>query len=236
MSLMIEVDTQGISDDWAQADGDFATKSRGMLKSDQLLSALLHLAPLDTPEGDDPCPPHIITRGGAGDFSFIGQGGTIFCPETDTDLTAQAACDVAFGKQHVAPPPPMPPKKTPTKVSAAAPVTRKRKFGWRGGVLVFLSICSLLGTVVMIFGVFSMRERGMPSADIKAAMTIGGGFALGAVLLFALARKVRRTEYYDDGGTRVKADGSALPFIAMAQSFGDYDFDDDGADYDVDLD
>jgi hypothetical protein len=231
---MIEVETQGISDNWAQAGGDFATKSRGMLKPDQLLSSFLHLAPLDTPEGDDPCPPHIITRGDAGDFSFIGQGGTIYCPETDTNLTAQAACDVAFGKQRVAPPPPMPPKKTPIKVSAAVPAMRKQKFGWRGGVLIFLSICSLLGAIVMIFGVFSMRERGMPSADINAAATIGGGGALGAVLLFALARKVRRTEYYDVGGTRVKADGSALPFIAMAQSFGDSE--DDGADYDVDLD
>jgi len=238
MNPSIEVETQGISDDWQHADGDFAVKPRGMLKSDQLKSAMLHLAPLDTPDGDDVCPPQVMTRGPAGSFGFIGQGGSIFCPDTDAELTASQALGMAFGTAPLAPPPPMP--ASPVAQTAAprivTPARQKRKFGWLGGISLFLAICSFLGTVVMIFGVSSMRDRGEPSSDILLATEIGAGFALAAVLLTMLAFKLRRVEHFDAKGIRVKADGSPLPYVAMVQSFGDYDGDDDGADYDLDLD
>jgi len=75
------VETQGISDDWSTADGDFSTRSRGVLKADDVLSAMLHLTPLDTPDGADPCPPQVIAQTRKGAISFVGQGGTIYCPE-----------------------------------------------------------------------------------------------------------------------------------------------------------
>jgi len=246
MDATIELDTQGISDDWARADDDFTTKSRGVLKADQTLSAMLHLAQLDTPQSQDPCPPHVLTRGPAGAFSFIGQGGTIYCPETDTELTASQACDMAFGKLATAPPPPMPTPPKPSSPPARrarsgathrdSPIRKRRKFGWRGGIVLVLSLGFLLGAVVMVFGVFSMRDRGMPSDDILAAMTISGGLGLIGALLVALAFKARRTEYFDANGTRVNDDGSALPFVVMAQSFGNYDDagGDDGFDGDFD--
>lgn len=240
MTTMIEVETQGISDDWTRADGDFTTKSRGLLKADQTLSAMLHLAQLDTPEGSDPCPPHVLTKGPVGSFSFTGQGGTIFCVETDTEITAHQACDTAFGKLTTAPPPPMPSRPMaraqPAPTPNVSPVRQRRKFGWRGGIVLFLSLCFLLGAVVMVFGVFSMRDRGMPSDDILAAITISGGLGLLGALLMALAFKARRTEFFDKSGTRVTEDGSALPFVVMAQSFGDYgdDYDDGGFDGDFD--
>jgi hypothetical protein len=238
MDRMIDVETQGISDDWISATGDFNVKSRGLLKRDQILSAMLHLSQLDTPDGDDPCPPQIMTHGPAGSLSFIGQGGTIYCPESDCELNARQACDAALGKKAVAPPPPMPTPVRPASSAVAPPVIsppkQTRKFGLRGGIVLFLSLCFLLGAIVMVFGVFSMKDRGMPRDDILAAMTIAGGLALGAVLLFALAFKARRIQYHDKKGRRVSDDGSALAFVAMGQSLGDFDAGDDGFDGDFD--
>lgn len=238
MSTTIELETQGISDDWTTADGDYTPRSRGTVDERQLLSAMLHLVPLDMPAGEDPCPPHVITRGPAGDFSFIGQGGSIFCPDTDSELTAQAACDRAFGKQTtgrqaVAPPPPMPTAAVTRRAerSSPAPAVQTRRFGWRSWIIMVLSLFSFLGAIMMGFGVVSMRDRGMPSDDINAAITIGGGLALIGALLFALAFKARRTDHFGAGGERVNADGSALPFVAMAESFDVYD---DGGDFDID--
>jgi len=173
-----------------------------------------------------------MTHGDIGSFSFIGQGGSIFCPETETEMTARIAADMALGKAVTAPPPPMaqrPSSKAPGR--PVAPVRQRRKFGWRGGIVLFLSLCFLLGAIVMVFGVFSMRARGMPDSDVLAATTIGGALALIGVLLFALALKARRHEYFNADGMRVNADGSSLLFMGMAQSLGDYD---DGADYDDD--
>jgi hypothetical protein len=236
MATIIEVETQGISDDWSKADGDHATKPRGELGHEQVLSAMLHLAPLDTPAGDDPCPPHVITRGPAGDFGFIGQGGSIFCPETDAELTAQAACDTAFGKRAVAPPPPMPSKTVVRNTESVSrpPARQRRRFGWRSWIVMILSLGAFWVAGAMAFGVSSMRARGMPSDDINAAITIGVGLALIGALLFALAFKARRTEHFDVDGKHVNADGSALPFVAMAESFGDYGDGDDGGDFDFD--
>jgi len=247
MAVTIEVETQGISDDWTRADGDFETKSRGLLEAEQVLSALLHLAPLDIPAGDDPCPPQIVTRGHAASFSFIGQGGSIFCPDTDTELTAKQACDMAFGKKAMAPPPPMParpaksaPKTTQKTLRKSSPVViAKRKFGWRSWIVMILSLCFLLGAVVMVFGVFSMLKTGRSTDDIRTAMVIGGALGVIGGLLFALAFKARSSRYLDASGTRVNEDGSALTFMVMAQSLGDFDGGDDGydgGDFDGDFD
>jgi len=78
MGASIDLETQGISDDWLTADGDFEAKSRGAVDKKQLLSGLSYLARLDEPDGDDVCPPHALTQGPAGSFSFVGQGGGDF--------------------------------------------------------------------------------------------------------------------------------------------------------------
>jgi len=237
MALTIEVETQGISDDWLRADGDFTVKPRGLLGADQVQSAMAHLAPLDTPDGGDVCAPQIVTRGDFGSFSFIGQGGSIYCPETETEMTARIAADMALGKAVTAPPPPLARRRPPSQAPArpVAPPRQRRKFGWRGGIVLFLSLCFLLGAIVMVFGVLSMRARGMPDSDVLAATTISGALALIGVLMLALAFKARRSEFFDTTGTRVNSDGSALPFIAMADSLGDYDDGFDGG-FDGDFD
>ncbi len=229
MAKTIKVETQGISDDWLTANGDFDPKSRGMLKQDQLNSAMLHLAPLDTPDTDDPCPPHVQTEGDSGMFSFIGQGGTIYCSEVDQELTPRQATDLAFGKASIAPPPPMSARPEKPPVKSASPVNRvnqKRKFGWRGGIIMFLALCFLLAAVVMAFGVVSMQNRGVGGDDILAAITMCGGFGVIGVLMFALALKARRTYYVDKLGTQVNEDGSALSFVMMAHNLGNHDVDD----------
>jgi len=240
MTATINLETQGISDDWSAANGEFDTRSRGMLKEDQVLSAMLHLAPLDTPDTDDPCPPHILTDGKAGSFSFVGQGGTIYCADVDRELTPRQAADLALGKSPAARPPPMPGPSGPgpsvtgaraTGTPADRPIM-KRKFGWVGLVVLFLSVCFVLAAVVMAFGVVSMQDRGAPEDDILAATTMGIGFGVIAILLFFLARKARRKYYVDRHGGRVNEDGADLPFVMMAHHLGTYDADDgDDGDY-----
>ncbi len=238
MTATIAIETQGISDDWLTATGDFEVRARGLLGPDQLLGAMRQLALLDTPDTPDPCAPYIATSGPAGDFGFVGQGGSIFCLDTEQELSPRQAADLATGQAIAAPPPPAqtPPRRAKPVVSRSAAPLEKRKFGWRGGIVLFLSLCFLLGAIIMVFGVFSMKSRGMPQSDVMAATTIAGGLGIIAVLMFALALKARRKVYLDDQGRRVSEDGSALPFVVMGQSIGsddmgvDYDYDDGGAD------
>ncbi len=119
-------------------------------------------------------------------------------------------------------------------------VTKKRNLGWRGGIVMFLAVCFLLGTVVMVFGVASMKSRGVEGDDVLAAITMGISFGVIGALLVALALKVRRTYFVDDSGNRVSEDGSSLPFVVVGQRLGNYDSEDgddgDSGDYGDDFD
>jgi len=154
----------------------------------------------------------------------------IFCVETDSELTPRQACDTAFGKRSSAPPPPVTTAPKPTVARRSTPTRQKRKFGAAGVIVLFLSACAFLAAVVLAFGVSTMTSRGAPHDDVLAAFTMIGAAVLIGVLLFALALKARRTQYFDGKGQRVNEDGSALPFIVMGESFGDYDGGDDGFD------
>jgi len=114
MAITISVETQGISKDWSTTTGNFEPISRGTLDQAELFQAMTRLALLDTPDTEDPCPPHLQTTGKPGDFSFVGQGGLIFCPGINREVTARQATDMAFGSplpsltpekpaQHLAP-------------------------------------------------------------------------------------------------------------------------------------
>lgn len=231
MSELVKVETQGISDDWSTANGDFDTKSRGMLSADQVLSAMLHLAPLDTPLSDDPCPPHVLTARLSGQLSFVGQGGTIFCLETDQELTPHQASDLALGKTSAAPPPPMPPTSKTRKTSTATTGTAttgtqtpdtsqmKRKLGWRGVILILIGLGFFAGAATALAGVISMTSRGITGDDLYAAMILSG--LLGLIGVGIVYTAFRRRSYMDN-------DGNAVPFVVMGQMLGD---DIDGDDY-----
>jgi len=239
MADLISIETQGVSDDWAKADGSFETKLRGSLDRERVLSSMVHVAALATPDGDDICPPGIIARSRVGAFSFYGQGGALFSSEADQDLSAAQAVDMAFGNVKHAPPPPMParaqpPSPTLAPAPAQHPPRRRRRMGWAGKFVMLLAILAFVGAVVMVFGVSSMQERGMPEDDILAAKTISGGLALIGLLLAALAIKTRKSYFVGESGQPVNEDGSELRFTKMAHNLGEYDSDDfdDGGDYD----
>jgi vacuolar-type H+-ATPase subunit I/STV1 len=108
----------------------------------------------------------------------------------------------------------------------------KKRLGWRGGIVMVLAVMFLVGAVVMVFGVVSMQNRGVSGDDILAAMTMSGAFGVIGILLVFLALKARRVYYVDATGRRVAEDGSALPFVVMAQQLdgGVSEFSDDGYD------
>ncbi len=136
MTDTVRLSTQGISDDWASADGNFDTRFRGMLNRDQVMSALFHLSPLELPEGME-CPPYVIVEGTNGTVSFIGQGGAVECVEAETDVTPEQGAALAFGEISIqslaeviapppppmAPPPPPQPKIAPEIKQSAAQKT-----------------------------------------------------------------------------------------------------------------
>ena len=238
MGDLVAVETQGVSNDWAQADGSFDTRTRGSLDKEQVLSAMVHVAALDTPGGDDVCPPCVTARRRGGSFSFYGQGGALYSPEADREISPAEAVDMAFGKVTYAPPP-MPARGAPPPPDLApAPVARRRRrMGWAAKFVMLLAVFAFIGAVVMLFGVASMQKRGVSGDDILAAKTMSGALAVIGALMAALALKARKTYYVGDRGQPVDADGQDLTFVKMAHNIGDFDSDDysdydDGGDFD----
>jgi len=229
MSGKINVDTQGISDDWMTANGDFDTRSRGTLDEDQVLSALLHLEPLNMPDGDDVCPPHVLIEGPAGRFSFIGQGGTLLCPDLEQEFSAANAADVALGRVTMAPPPPAAPSSAPAQSDHASravlpdPNLMTRKLSFGGILLILLGILFFAGAAAAIFGAVSMAGRGVTGDDLWAAWTIGGMSGLIGGLFIAVALKRR---------SYINENGEVLPYVIMGQMIGNDAFDDDFGDFD----
>ncbi len=238
MVKTVKIETQGVSENWARADGRFETLMRGDLGKEQVLSAMVHVAMLDTPAGDDPCPPCVTVRRGGEAFSFYGQGGALFNPELERELSPAEAVDVAFGKVRHAPPPPMPaggavppPALEPAPAPAAAKARRRMTGG--GKFVMLLAIFVLIGGVTMVFGVFNMQRIGRSADDVKAAMVIAGALFLIGGLMVALAFKTRRTTYTGAHGQPVDAEGNDLHYLRVANQLGDYDSNDydDGGDY-----
>ena len=234
----VKIETQGVSENWARADGRFETLRRGDLNEEQVLSAMVHVAMLDTPAGDDPCAPCVTARRAGEAFSFYGQGGALFSPELERELSPADAVDVAFGKVRHAPPPPMPegkavpPPALEPAPAPAAPVQRRRMTGG-GKVVMVLAVLMLIGGVTMVFGVFSMQRIGRSADDVKAAMVIAGALFLVGGLMVALAFKTRKTTYTGANGQPVDAEGNDLHYLRVAHQLDDYDSDDydDGGDY-----
>jgi hypothetical protein len=137
MTETVKLSTQGISDDWMSANGDFDTKFRGALKRDGVLSALVHLSPLELPEGAE-CPPHVLIETDEGPITFIGQGGAIECLDAKVDVEAEQGVALAFGeitmvslaeaaaKDEPATAPPPPAMAPPPPVAKSKPVKRPK--------------------------------------------------------------------------------------------------------------
>lgn len=224
MNEKINVYTQGISDDWMTATGDFDIQSRGTLDRNQVLNALLYLQPLDMPAGEDVCPPHVLTEGPAGNFSFLGQGGTLYCPDVEKELAASEAVDLALGRITMVPPPPVAPASASECSNSEAPTAlpdsnlMQRKLGFRGIVLLLLGALFLVGAVMAIIAAFSMVGRGLTGDDLWATWTVGGMSGLIGGLLIVVAFKHR--SYVDENG-------EVLPFVLMGHALGIDSFDDD---------
>lgn len=231
MAQMIALETQGISDDWCSATGAFEPKLRGQLTKDQVLSAMQCLAPLQTPDTPDPCPPHIQTDGAAGRYSFVGQGGAIYCADVDQNMTPSQATDMAFGVRIFAPPPPT--SKPASPAPMPAPAHQSRKYGWKGRVLLLASFGAFFSTFVVLANGMALREADGPTAAFNDAMTTGTGLAILGILLWVFARKTRKAHYYNSAGARVEPDGTALQYMMMGSALTAYDDDTGDADADA---
>jgi len=174
MGNQVKTWTQGISDDWLTADGDYTTKLRGVLDGAQIESALNFLMVLDTPDGDDPCTPHVLIEGPSGQIGFIGQGDSIYCLESETEVSPQTGAALALGRINVAdlsepqvvtaPPPPVTP---PRSTTPAQPKPEKQKPGPSRRQSKSRRLAGILGSAVgtaLTGGVASGVEAGIGEA------------------------------------------------------------------------
>lgn len=84
---MVRIHTQGISDDYESATGDFDSLDRGDVTSAQLKEILDKVSKLSAPEGDDVCEPNInVNVEGEGNLNFFGGSGVINCLESKQEL------------------------------------------------------------------------------------------------------------------------------------------------------
>jgi hypothetical protein len=105
MSETVTVETQGISADYGRATGDYEAVARGTMDAAALLALMERVRGLEVPEEErfnDYCPPHVMTEGPAGRFSFMMDGGAIYCDETECEIAPAEAADLATGRQTVA--------------------------------------------------------------------------------------------------------------------------------------
>ncbi|SDE00874.1 hypothetical protein [Rhodospira trueperi] len=101
MNERVGVETQGISRDWRRATGSYDVIDRGPMAQAALLDALRRVQPLQEPaDADEDCPPHVLTNGPAGRFSFAMRGGTIHCHQTGGHIPPEGAADLAFGRPN----------------------------------------------------------------------------------------------------------------------------------------
>lgn len=101
---MPEIETQGISEDYSRATGDFDSISRGFIADEDLIQILQKVSQLSTPEGDELCPPSINVKLKQDDFwsNFFGDNGVLRCTDSkQEEMTPKDAFKIITGAMSI---------------------------------------------------------------------------------------------------------------------------------------
>ena len=101
MGEQINVSTQGISQDWSRADGEYGELERGMMEPEEFADLLQKLMLLEEPDysGDaDLCPPGVYAESAASQVSFYFSEGKLYEVESQAELTPQEALALIAGQ------------------------------------------------------------------------------------------------------------------------------------------
>src|SRR5680860_743384 len=89
---------QGMSADMSVANGDFESSFEYQVNTaEELLDVIRRVAPLQeppTPPGGEICPPNLVVTVGEELFTFMPNGGALFCNNTNGYLTPEQALQV----------------------------------------------------------------------------------------------------------------------------------------------
>ena len=109
MSPQLEVGTQGISEDWTTANGDYDSIDRGTVAPETLTEFFEKVQQLEDPdyEDGDICPPHVMVTGPTGETAFTASEHTLYYQAFDPDgdwienieVTPLEATQVATGEE-----------------------------------------------------------------------------------------------------------------------------------------
>ncbi|MGB0696558.1 MAG: hypothetical protein ACPGOY_12990 [Rhodospirillaceae bacterium] len=100
--MSVSVQTQGLSLDLLTATGDFDPIDRGDLDLGMVAQLLSSASVLQTPQGDDVCPPMVLIAGPFGSFSFQGDAGTLYCEQAEQAVDAMTGAKLALGQISIA--------------------------------------------------------------------------------------------------------------------------------------
>jgi hypothetical protein len=102
MNGALQVSTQGISQDWSQANGDYDTIERGTIDAQELeglLQRVQALQELDYSGDDDLCPPGVYIEGPAGQVALYMSEGKLYETESNVEVTPHEAVALAIGQE-----------------------------------------------------------------------------------------------------------------------------------------
>ncbi len=100
----IKIKTQGVSEDYETATGDFELLDRGEVTHSNLRDILDKLSRLSVPDGDDVCEPSInVDVEGEGNLNFYGDSGVIRCLDSQQEsMSSQEALQIILGEVTLA--------------------------------------------------------------------------------------------------------------------------------------
>lgn len=94
---MIKIETQGISEDYREATGDFEPIDRGEVSPENLKTLLEKVAVLEIPSGEEDSPPSLNAM--LPDACFVGDSGVIRCPDSkEEEMTPEIALKIITGE------------------------------------------------------------------------------------------------------------------------------------------
>lgn len=100
---MPSIETQGISEDYSTATGNFESIDRGDVSKSDLFEILHKVAKLSSPT-EDACPPTVNAKLSGDRFScFYGESGQIHCSDSAIELMSpEEAVHIICGEQTIA--------------------------------------------------------------------------------------------------------------------------------------
>jgi hypothetical protein len=90
----VTVHVQGITSDLTAANGDYDTATYGLRTPQEVVDFFARIQHLQTPPGDDICPPAVTMEAGAQHLNFMMEAGHIHCEQTGTHVTPEQVVDL----------------------------------------------------------------------------------------------------------------------------------------------